>query len=63
MKLIAVGLALVLVLVFVGLALLSHRSRHVAQCSGRIVIVPSRGGPLECVCEDGVLATCFKPGP
>lgn len=63
MKLIAAGLALVLVLIFLGLATLSYRSRRVAQCSGRIVIVPSRGGPLECICEDGVLATCFKPGP
>jgi hypothetical protein len=33
------------------------------QCSGRIVIVPGpRGMPLECVCEEGRLSTCFNPG-
>ena len=34
------------------------------QCSGRIVIVrPPRAEPVECVCTDGVLTSCFSPGP
>jgi hypothetical protein len=33
------------------------------QCAGRIVIVPGpRGMPLECICYEGRLGTCFNPG-
>jgi len=41
----------------------SHR-RPSPDCSGRIVIVPGpRAMPMECVCDEGRLATCFNPGP
>jgi hypothetical protein len=34
------------------------------DCAGRVVIVtgPDRQ-PLECVCVNGALSTCFNPGP
>ena len=34
------------------------------DCSSRVMVVKSpRGEPLECVCVEGTLAACFKPGP
>ena len=34
------------------------------ECPDRVVIMRGRGAkPFECVCIDGVLATCFEPGP
>jgi hypothetical protein len=64
LKIIAAGLVVVAV-VLLALAALSYRSGRIPpQCSARIVIVPTpRGAPLECVCDAGVLATCFSPGP
>jgi len=39
-------------------------ARRPVPCSGRIVIMRApRGEPLECVCVEGVLSTCFSPGP
>jgi hypothetical protein len=52
-----------LVMALFWLELASHR-RPSPDCSGRIVIVPGpRGMPMECVCDEGRLATCFNPGP
>lgn len=40
------------------------RHRPASECTGRIMIVPGLlGEPLECVCDEGRLATCFTPGP
>jgi hypothetical protein len=65
LKIIAAGLVVVVAVALLALVALSYRSRRVPpQCSARIVIVPTpRGAPLECVCDAGVLATCFSPGP
>jgi hypothetical protein len=61
-------LAAVVILAFVGVAvaawlLFMHAERGV-PCPDRVVILRGRGGaPVECVCVDGALATCFAPGP
>ena len=66
MKLVA-GILGVLVLLALVLALsvLGHRARRPwPDCTGRIEIVKRPNGrPLECVCVDRVIATCFAPGP
>jgi len=56
----------VVVVVGVGIAtwLLSVRTERGVQCPDRVVVLRGHGGaPLECVCVDGALATCFAPGP
>ena len=65
MKLLA-GLMAALALLAVALAVpvLKRRPASTADCSGRVVILRKPGGePVECVCVDGVLETCFNPGP
>jgi len=48
---------------FAGLSFTS-RPRGTSDCSSKIVIVKGPDGePRECVCINGALATCFKPGP
>jgi len=45
-------------------SLASRETSSRSDCSGRIVIVKGPDGrPMECVCEEGALAACFKPGP
>jgi hypothetical protein len=59
--LIVVGL-LVLVMSLAGpvVARLAHPR---ADCSNRVLVVKgSQGEPLECVCIEGAMATCFKRG-
>lgn len=60
-----IGLIATLGLVVLVLAVfLVARPTPSAGCTGRIVIVKGADGePLECVCAEGALATCFKPGP
>jgi len=62
----AVGI-LALLLVLAGLLavpLIAHRARAWPDCISHVVIVRGRnGGPVECVCLDGTLSTCFDPGP
>jgi hypothetical protein len=56
-SLFALGLLMVLPLA----ALQRHRG---PDCVGRIVTLERPDGtPLECVCADGVLSTCFNAGP
>jgi hypothetical protein len=51
-----------LVVVFFLLEVAIQR-RPSPDCSERIVIIPGpRGMPMECVCDEGRLATCFNPG-
>ncbi len=48
------------------LLVLTIENRHTPppDCADRLVIVKdARGQTLECVCEAGVLSTCFNPGP
>jgi hypothetical protein len=58
-------LAVLLVLcVLLGVQVLTLAKHPGADCKGRVVIVRGPDGePLECVCQTGVLAACFKPGP
>ncbi len=52
-----------LVVVFFLLEVASLR-RPSPDCSGRVVTVPGpRGMPMECVCDEGRMATCFNAGP
>lgn len=56
------------VLVAVGIAaalwLLSARTERGVQCPDRVVMLRGRANePIECICLDGTLATCFSPGP
>jgi hypothetical protein len=40
------------------------RTRPSPGCTSSVVIARgSHGETVECVCVDGVLATCFHPGP
>jgi hypothetical protein len=40
------------------------RTRPSADCTSSVVIVRGpHGEPVECVCVDGVVASCFHPGP
>ena len=53
------------ILALVGAALqLAPRRAQEHTCPNRIVITKGKdGAPLECVCANGVLASCFGPGP
>jgi hypothetical protein len=64
-KSVAVGLAIVAIVTLLVLAAVSRPPwRAPERCSGRVVIVrPLHGEPMECVCDAGVLSTCFSPGP
>jgi len=56
--------ALVAVVLLLGVWVVTHETHTASDCPQRIVIVKRPDGEsLECVCEDGALATCFKPGP
>jgi hypothetical protein len=40
------------------------RSRAVPGCTSSVVIGRGpHGEPVECVCVEGVISTCFDPGP
>lgn len=42
----------------------AHHAPARAPCGGRVLILKgAHGEPLECVCVDGTLSTCFNPGP
>src|SRR5438128_11194442 len=46
-----------------ALSVLSLRSQRGVKCPDHVVIIRGREtGPVECVCIDGRLATCFPPG-
>ncbi|OLB98911.1 MAG: hypothetical protein AUH30_06570 [Candidatus Rokubacteria bacterium 13_1_40CM_68_15] len=52
------GLALFLV------PLMASRAHHWPDCKGGVVMLRgAHGEPIECVCAEGALATCFNPGP
>ncbi len=56
--------AAVVLIVAVVLAATSFALWRSRTCIGRIVVIAGpRSGPLECVCDDGRLGTCFPPGP
>jgi hypothetical protein len=54
---------LVVVAAALSLSFLAHHNAPVPGCSSRILILKgAHGEPLECVCVDGTLSTCFNPG-
>jgi hypothetical protein len=56
--------ACVAVAVLLGVWLLNKDTRSAPDCPQKIYIVKRPDGEsLECVCNEGALATCFKPGP
>ena len=56
--------ALVTVVLLLGVWVVTHETHTAPDCPQRIVIVKRPDGEsLECVCDEGALATCFKPGP
>ena len=59
-----IGLFVVLLALLLAVTLAAQRGRAGSDCSGRVTIVNGADSePLECVRAEGVLATCFKPGP
>ena len=65
MKPLAVILGVLLLLgALLVVSVLTQRRRPPPDCTEHIVIVKRPDGrPLECVCIEGTLATCFNPGP
>ena len=61
----ALGIVAILAVLSIVLAVpLVRHPRPPADCRERVVIVTGPDGqPLECVCIEGALSTCFSPGP
>jgi len=56
--------ALGLLVLALAASLAARSARSSADCSNRVAIVKGADGePLECVCVQGAIATCFRPGP
>jgi hypothetical protein len=54
-------LAVVLLLAGPVVARLAHPR---TDCSNRVMVVKGApGAPLECVCIEGTMAACLRPGP
>jgi len=57
---------LVVLVVLSGLlmAVVAVRGRGWPDCASRVVLSRGpHGRPVECVCIEGRLSTCFEPGP
>lgn len=65
MKLLAGVLTGLLVLAaLMAVSVVTRRMPQGSDCTERIVILRGpHGQPVECVCIEGALATCFNPGP
>jgi hypothetical protein len=64
MRYVIVSAVVVAVALLAVVAAMRQPARRPVPCSGRIVIMRApRGEPLECVCVEGTLSTCFGPGP
>jgi hypothetical protein len=65
MKILVWALAIVVGLgILIGVPLVALQSHRGVKCPSQILIVRGKSGqPIECVCLDGVLSTCFEPGP
>jgi hypothetical protein len=57
--------AFLAVLALAGLAIvLAPHKPPAPDCAGRVVTIRGpHGQPMECVCVQGVIASCFAPGP
>jgi len=52
------------VILLLGIWIVTREAKSVPDCAQKIYIVKRPDGEsLECVCSEGALATCFKPGP
>jgi hypothetical protein len=50
--------------VLIAVPVIARRQQPGPDCRDRVLIVKgAHGEPLECVCIEGTLATCFSPGP
>jgi hypothetical protein len=64
MKLAGGILAFLLVTAVFLAALIYGRAQQWPACGSQVVILKGPAGqPLECVCFQGSLSTCFDPGP
>jgi hypothetical protein len=64
MRYVIVSAVVVAVALLAVVAAMRQPARRPVPCSGRIVVMRApRGEPLECVCVEGTLSTCFSPGP
>lgn len=46
-----------------SLPFIGHHTYPTARCSSRVLILKgAHGEPLECVCVEGTLSSCFNPG-
>ena len=64
MKILGWVLGGLLLLVMVLAIQVMGRSRAVPGCTSSVVIGRGpHGEPVECVCVEGVISTCFEPGP
>ena len=57
------SMLLVLACAFAALSIIP-REQPPADCRSRVVIAKGlHGEPVECVCLEGLISTCFNPGP
>lgn len=55
---------LVVLGLLIAMTLITRHEPRAPDCATRIVMLRGpHGEPLECVCVDGALSTCFNPGP
>jgi hypothetical protein len=56
--------AFVAVILLLGFWVANKNIRSAPECPQKVYVVKRPDGEsLECVCTEGALATCFKPGP
>jgi len=56
--------ALALLAALLAVPLVTRQSSSAPDCTSRVVMMKGPDGePVECVCVQGTLATCFNPGP
>jgi hypothetical protein len=57
-------LGLVMIALLLALPIVARHPRPAPDCASRIVMARgAEGQPLECVCVQDTLSTCFSPGP
>jgi len=62
----AIGIVVILLAIasLLAVPLVAHHEWASPDCASHIVVVTGPdGSPIECVCLDGALSTCFNPGP
>jgi hypothetical protein len=64
MKTVGWALAILFGLALLLVPLMASRAQRWPDCKGHVTMLRGpHGEPIECVCTDGVMATCFAPGP